>query len=67
MGSVMAWRLGAGADPATALHAVFVTGLAVCVVALASAFLVPAGRARDLARPEARGEPARAEGVEHAR
>jgi hypothetical protein len=47
---------------ASALHAVFVVGLAICVVALASAFLVPAGRARDLARPELRGEPTRVGG-----
>ncbi len=37
---------------AHALHAVFVVGLVVCLAALASAFLVPAGRARDLARAE---------------
>ncbi|MBI4588630.1 MAG: MFS transporter [Candidatus Rokubacteria bacterium] len=35
-----------------ALHGVFVAGLIVCVVALASSFLVPSGRARDLARAE---------------
>jgi len=37
---------------AQALHAVFVVGLVVCVLALASSFLVPSGRARDLARAE---------------
>ncbi|HXH83118.1 MAG TPA: MFS transporter, partial [Candidatus Tectomicrobia bacterium] len=62
MGSVLTWRLNAGAPPAAALHAVFLTGLGICVLALAAAFLVPAGRARELARPErAAGE------VEHAR
>jgi EmrB/QacA subfamily drug resistance transporter len=62
MGSVMAWRLGAGASRAEALHGVFVTGLLICVIALASAFLVPAGRARDLARADVRGEPTRVGG-----
>jgi hypothetical protein len=41
---------------------VFVVGLVICVAALASAFLVPAGRARDLARPELRTEPTRVGG-----
>jgi MFS family permease len=62
MGAVMAWRLGAGASRAEALHGVFVTGLLICLIALASAFLVPAGRARDLARAEMRGEPTRVGG-----
>jgi EmrB/QacA subfamily drug resistance transporter len=62
MGAVMAWRFGAGASQAEAVHAVFVTGLLMCLVALASAFLVPAGRARDLARAEVRGEPTRVGG-----
>jgi hypothetical protein len=62
MGAVMAWRLGAGASRAEALHGVFVTGLLICVIALASAFLVPAGRARELARAEVRGEPTRVGG-----
>jgi MFS family permease len=62
MGAVMAWRLGAGASRAEALHGVFVTGLLICLIALASAFLVPAGRARDLARAEVRGEPTRVGG-----
>lgn len=35
---------------AHALHAVFVVGLVVCLGAVVSSFLVPAGRARDLAR-----------------
>ena len=62
LGAVMAWRLGAGATQAAALHGVFVTGLLICLIALASAFLVPAGRARDLARTEVRGEPTRVGG-----
>ena len=37
---------------AHALHAVFVVGLVVCLAALVSSLLVPAGRARDLARAE---------------
>jgi EmrB/QacA subfamily drug resistance transporter len=39
---------------AGALHAVFVVGFVVACLALASAFLVPAGRAQDLALPERR-------------
>jgi EmrB/QacA subfamily drug resistance transporter len=62
MGAVMAWRLAAGVGQAEALHGVFVTGLLICLVALASAFLVPAGRAQDLARAELRGEPTRVGG-----
>jgi EmrB/QacA subfamily drug resistance transporter len=62
MGTVMAWRLGAGLSRAEALHGVFVTGLVVCVAALLSAFLVPAGRAQDLARADLRGEPTRVGG-----
>jgi EmrB/QacA subfamily drug resistance transporter len=62
MGSVMAWRLGAGLTRAEALHGVFVTGLVVCLAALLSAFLVPAGRAQDLARADLRGEPTRVGG-----
>lgn len=34
---------------ASALHGVFVVGLVICLAAFASAFLVPRGRARDLA------------------
>jgi hypothetical protein len=37
-------------------------GLVVCLAALASAFLVPPGSARDLARADMRGEPTRAGG-----
>lgn len=52
MGAAMARRLHAGYDIESALHAVFVVGLVVCVGALLSAFLVPPGSARELARPE---------------
>jgi EmrB/QacA subfamily drug resistance transporter len=52
MGAVMARRLGEGLPMADALHGVFVVGLVVCVAAFASAFLVPAGRAQDLARAD---------------
>ena len=62
MGAVMAQRLFAGMAVGTALHGVFVAGAGVCGLALLSAFLVPAGRARDLARAELRGEPTRAGG-----
>jgi EmrB/QacA subfamily drug resistance transporter len=62
MGTVMAWRLGQGLSPADALHGVFVTGLVVCLGAVLSASLVPAGRARDLARADMRGEPTRVGG-----
>jgi len=62
MGAVMARRLAAGQPVEAALHDVFLVGLAVCAAALASAFLVPAGRARDLARADMRGEPTRAGG-----
>jgi EmrB/QacA subfamily drug resistance transporter len=62
MGTVMAQRLHAGLALLDALHAVFVVGLAVCAAALPSAFLVPPGRARDLARTDVRGEPTRAGG-----
>lgn len=62
MGTVMTWRLKAGQPMADALHGVFVVGLVVCVAALLSAFLVPPGRARDLARADVRGEPTRAGG-----
>jgi EmrB/QacA subfamily drug resistance transporter len=53
MGAAMARRLQAGYDIESALHAVFVVGLVVCVGAVLSAFLVPAGSAQELARPEA--------------
>lgn len=62
MGAVMARGLAAGLPVETALHGVFVVGLVVCAIALASAFLVPAGRARELARADMRGEPTRAGG-----
>ena len=62
MGTVMAQRLAAGLPLVDALHGVFVTGLVVCVGALGAAFLVPSGRAQDLARADMRGEPGRAGG-----
>jgi EmrB/QacA subfamily drug resistance transporter len=62
MGAVMAQRLQAGQSMAEALHGVFVVGFVVGVAAFVSAFLVPAGRAQDLARGELRGEPTRAGG-----
>lgn len=62
MGTVLAWRLSRGLGPAAALHGVFVTGLLVCLAAVLSASLVPAGRARDLARADVRGEPTRVGG-----
>jgi predicted MFS family arabinose efflux permease len=62
MGALMARRLAAGLPVASALHEVFVLGLAVCLLALLSAFLVPAGRAQDLAQAEMRGEPTRVGG-----
>jgi MFS family permease len=62
MGAVMAWQLRAGATQADALHGVFVTGLLICLTAVASAFLVPGGRARDLARADVHGEPTRVGG-----
>jgi MFS family permease len=62
MGTVMAWRLSLGFGAAEALHGVFVTGLLVCLAAVLSASLVPAGRARDLARADVRGEPTRVGG-----
>lgn len=62
MGVVMARQLAAGATMAEALHALFLVGLVISAAALASAFLVPAGRAQDLARANMRGEPTRAGG-----
>jgi len=62
MGAVMVRRLAGGAPMADALHAVFVVGLVVSVAAFLSGFLVPGGRAQELARPEMRGEPTRAGG-----
>jgi len=58
MGTVMTHRLDAGLPLVSALHGVFVTGLIVSALALVAAFLVPGGRAQDLARAEMRGEPA---------
>jgi EmrB/QacA subfamily drug resistance transporter len=62
MGAVMTQRLRAGSSMDEALHGAFVLGLVVCVGAVASALIVPAGRARDLARADMRGEPTRAGG-----
>jgi MFS family permease len=62
MGAVMVRRLAGGASMAEALHAVFVVGLVIGLAAFASAFLVPGGRAQELAHGELRGEPTRAEG-----
>jgi hypothetical protein len=62
MGTVMAWRLATGLSRAEALHGVFVTGLVVCLAAVASAFLVPPGRAQDLARADLPAEPTRVGG-----
>ena len=53
MGAVMAHRLQGGLDMGTALHGVFMVGLVVCVAAVLSAFLVPAGTAQELAAPGA--------------
>jgi EmrB/QacA subfamily drug resistance transporter len=62
MGAVMAHRLQTGAAMVDALHGVFVVGFVVCLAALASAFLVPSGRAQHLAAAGMRGEPTRAGG-----
>jgi EmrB/QacA subfamily drug resistance transporter len=62
MGAVMVRRLANGLSMADALHGVFVVGLVVSVLALASAFLVPAGRAHELARADMREEPTRVGG-----
>jgi EmrB/QacA subfamily drug resistance transporter len=62
MGAVMIRRLAAGAPMAAALHAVFIVGLGISALALVSAFLVPAGRAKELAAAEVHGEPTRAQG-----
>jgi predicted MFS family arabinose efflux permease len=62
MGAVMIRRLAQGASMAEALHAVFTVGLVISVIALMSAFLVPGGRAQELAGAEMRGEPTRAGG-----
>ena len=60
MGTVMTQRLQAGMSMSLALHGVFVTGVIICAAALLSSFLVPAGRAQELARADMRGEPTRA-------
>jgi hypothetical protein len=62
MGTVMARRLAVGVPMVEALHATFVVGLVVCVAAFFSAFLVPAGSARQLARADVHGEPRRVGG-----
>lgn len=54
MGAVMAQRLHAGASMVEALHGVFTVGLVICLAAVAAAFLVPPGRAQELARAEPR-------------
>jgi MFS family permease len=60
MGTIMTQRLQAGMAVGSALHGVFVAGAIVCGAALLSAFLVPAGRAQELARADMRSEPTRA-------
>jgi EmrB/QacA subfamily drug resistance transporter len=62
MGAIMAHRLTAGESMAAALHGVFVVGLLISVAAVAAAFLVPGGRAQELAGGPMRGEPTRAGG-----
>ena len=62
MGAVMIRRLAGGAPMADALHAVFTVGLIISVLAFVSAFLVPGGRAEELAGNEMRGEPTRVGG-----
>jgi hypothetical protein len=62
MGAVMAQRLHAGLAIGAAVHGVFVVGVIICVLALLSSWIVPAGRAQDLARADMCGEPSRAEG-----
>ena len=62
MGAVMIRRLADGAPMAAALHAVFTVGLVISGLALLSAFLVPGGRAQELAGTEMRGQPTRAGG-----
>jgi MFS family permease len=62
MGTVMSQRLRAGLPVGEALHGVFVVGVVIGVAALAAAFLVPPGRAHDVARAEMRVEPTRVGG-----
>jgi EmrB/QacA subfamily drug resistance transporter len=54
MGAIMAQRLHGGHPPVEALHGVFMVGLVICVAAVLAAFLVPPGRAQELARAEPR-------------
>jgi EmrB/QacA subfamily drug resistance transporter len=54
MGAVMAQRLHGGLSTVEALHGVFTVGLVICVAAVLAAFLVPPGRAHELARAEPR-------------
>ena len=54
MGAVMAQRLHGGLSTVDALHGVFVVGLVICLAAVLAAFLVPPGRAQELARAEPR-------------
>ena len=62
MGVVMARQLSSGQPMAEALHAVFVVGFLISLAALASVFLVPGGRAQDLARADLGSEPTHARG-----
>lgn len=62
MGTVMARRLASGLPVVEAMRGVFVVGLVISIAAVVAAFLVPGGRAQDLARPELRGEPTHAGG-----
>ena len=54
MGAVMAQRLHGGQPMVEALHGVFMVGLVICLAAVLAAFLVPPGRAQELARAEPR-------------
>ena len=54
MGAVMAQRLHGGQPMVEALHGVFMVGLVICLAAVLAAFLVPPGRAQELARAEGR-------------
>ncbi|HMH53937.1 MAG TPA: MDR family MFS transporter [Candidatus Acidoferrum sp.] len=54
MGAVMAQRLHGGLSAVEALHGVFMAGLVMCLAAVLAAFLVPPGRAQELARAEPR-------------
>jgi hypothetical protein len=62
MGAVMTQRLREGLPLSSAIGGAFGVGLVVSLAAFAAAFLVPAGRARELARPDLPAEPSRAEG-----